>query len=230
MYDNITLSHSQQQLIFGGLLGDGYFNKDRNFFRFYQSKKQEEYLLWKYSLFEELETSKIYERIHEQGYVGCSFEVKRNSNLHDLYSYIKHHLYSNSGRKKISLEYLSNIDEFGLAIWWMDDGSLCKHKGNRWGKLCTECFNYEEHILLQKYFKDKWGINVSIKQEKNKYYFIRFNVRALKRLFSLIYKYILHVPCMIYKIDMDYQNNVDLGEYEDAYKAIQEYKQKCKMV
>lgn len=92
----------------------------------------------------------------------------------------------------------------------MDDGCLCNHKGNRWGKLCTECFNYEEHILLQKYFKDKWNIDVSIKQEKGKYYFLRFNVSALRKLFALIYNYVLCVPSMIYKIDMNYKNNVNL--------------------
>ena len=63
----------------------------------------------------------------------------------------------------------------------MDDGSLCKSKGNRWGKLCTECFNYEEHILLKKYFKEKWDIDVKITKEKNKYYFINFNATALRK-------------------------------------------------
>ena len=223
MYNNITLSQPQQQIIFGGLLGDAYFNKKIGYIRFSQCKKQEEYLLWKYSFFDETSTSKIYKRIYEQGYINYSFEFKKKSELNDLYSYLKHHLYANSGRKKISLEFLSNINELGLAIWWMDDGCLCNHKGNRWGKLCTECFNYEEHILLQKYFKDKWDIDVSIKQEKGKYYFLRFNVSALRKLFALIYNYVLCVPSMIYKIDMNYKNNVNLKEYKEAYMAIQQY-------
>lgn len=223
MYNNIALSQVQKQIVFGGLLGDASFHKKDNTFSFSHCQKQKDYLLWKYSFFDDNQKSQIYERIYKQGYVGYSFRTRVNHQWDDLYSYLKHHLYSNTGRKKISLKYLENIDELGLAIWWMDDGCLSIHKGNRWGKLCTEAFNYEEHILLQKYFKDKWKINVDIKQEKGKYYFIKFNVTALKRLFSLIYKYVVEVPCMIYKIDMAYQNNVALGEYECAYKAIQEY-------
>ena len=68
-----------------------------------------------------------------------------------MFSFLCKHLYSNTGRKKISLKYLNELSPLGLAVWWMDDGSLCNSKGNRWGKLCTECFNYEEHILLQTY-------------------------------------------------------------------------------
>lgn len=225
MYNNITLSQFQKQIIFGGLLGDGYFNKKINKFRFMQCEKQKDYLFWKYSFFDSTQKSQIYERVYKQGYKGYSFEVKVNHNWDDMYLYLKHNLYANSGRKKISLNYLKNIDELGLAIWWMDDGSLCMNRGNRWGKLCTECFNYEEHILLQKYFKIKWGIETSIKQEKGKYYFLRFNASALKKLFSFIYEYVMEVPCMIYKIDMNYQNNVNLKEYTNAYMAIQKYKQ-----
>ena len=105
---------------------------------------------------------------------------------------------------------MSELDALGLAVWWMDDGNLSIYKGNRWGKLCTEYFNYEEHLLLQKYFKDKWNINVDIKLEKGKYYFLRFNVTALRQLIKIIYKYVCEIPSMIYKIDM--QNIVDKSD------------------
>src|SRR5574344_1935368 len=163
MINNIPLSQEQQQLILGSLLGDGYCNRNRQFIRFYHCGKQREYLEYKYSFFNSNEIYGIYKRNYKEGYIGYSFEFPNIKHKYaNLYSYIGKHLYSNKGRKKISPSYLENLTSLGLAFWWMDDGSLCKAKGNRWGKLCTECFNYEEHILLKKYFKEKWDIDVKI--------------------------------------------------------------------
>ena len=102
----------------------------------------------------------------------------------------------------------------------MDDGCLSIHKGNRYGKLCTECFTYEEHLIIQQYFKETWDINFDIKIEKNRYYFCRFNVENLKKLINIIYIYVTEVPSMIYKIDLNYKNNVDLKEFASTYHYI----------
>lgn len=221
MINNIPLSQEQQQLVLGSLLGDGYCNRKRQIIKFSQCEKQKEYLEYKYSFFNSDEVYGIYKREYKEGYIGYSFEFPNIKHKYDtLYSYIGKYLYSNEGRKKISPSYLKELSPLGLAIWWMDDGSLCNSKGNRWGKLCTECFNYEEHILLQKYFKEKWDIDVKITKEKNKYYFINFNATALRKLISIIYKYVLEVPCMVYKIDMDYKNNLNLGEFQEVYDYI----------
>lgn len=221
MLKDITLSREQQQVILGGLLGDSSFNKKRKTIVFSHSIKQEGYLIWKYSFFNMDDVGKFYHRHYEGGYENKTFELKnRNHKLDDLYDFLYKHLYSNYGRKKISLKYLNQLTPLGLAIWWMDDGCLSVHKGNRYGKLCTECFNYEEHILLQKYFKDKWGIFVDIKVEKHQYYFLRFNVRALKQLISIIYKYVTMCPSMIYKIDLNYTRQGCIGDFQEVYDYI----------
>lgn len=221
MLNNITLSQEQQQIILGGLLGDAYFHKKRKIIRFSHTVKQKEYLEWKYSFFNKENIWGLYTRHYKAGYENIYFEVNNNNSyLEPLFIYIKKYLYSNDGRKKISLRYLDSIDALGLAIWWMDDGSLSVHKGNRYGKLCTECFNYEEHILLKKYFKEKWDIDVDIRIEKNKYYFLRFNVSALKKLIFIIYQYVCQVPSMIYKIDLNYIRNERIGNFQDVYDYI----------
>lgn len=226
MLENITLSQEQQQIIFGGLLGDAYFNPKRKIIRFSHSIKQEEYLNWKYSFFDVENINGIYTRQYKEGYRNKYFELtNKNKQIDILSDYFKKYLYSNDGRKKISLKYLKNIDAFGLAIWWMDDGMLSIHKGNRYGKLCTECFNYEEQILLQKYFKDFWNISVDIKSEKNKYYFLRFNVGALRKLITIIYPYVCMVPSMIYKIDLDYANQKCIGDLKEIYNYIKSHRQ-----
>lgn len=221
MINNIPLSQEQKQLILGSLLGDAYCNRQRQLIRFSQCEKQKEYLEYKYSFFNSDEINRIYQRNYKEGYISYSFEFPNRKHKYDiLYSYIGKKLYSNNGRKKISPSYLNDLTSLGLAFWWMDDGSLCNSKGNRWGKLCTECYNYEEHILLKKYFKEKWNIDVKITKEKDKYYFINFNATSLRKLIAIIYKHVLEVPCMIYKIDMNYKNKIELEGFQEIYDCI----------
>lgn len=221
--DFLSLSHNEKQVLLGGLLGDSYFNKNRKIIRYYHSTKQLEYLKWKQRFFTNNPSQicgKICTGKHKwdnQEYEYCSFEIcNKNQCLDDFIAYLYNNYYSNDGRKKISLKYLYELDALGLAVWWMDDGNLSIHEGNRWGKLCTEYFNYEEHILLQKYFKEKWGIETNIKLEKEKYYFLRFNVSALRKLFKIIYKYVCEIPSMIYKIDMKYTNQKYVTDFQEV--------------
>lgn len=219
-----SLSQNETQILLGGLLGDSYYNKKRKIIRFAHSEKQKEYLMWKHSFFNENIKSRIYNyerNSNDKVYYGNNFEIKLNkSEMKDFVDFTKKHLYSNNGRKKISLKYLTELTALGIAVWWLDDGCLSVHKGNRYGKLCTHCFNYEENILIQKYFKKQWNIDVDIKLEKSKYYFIRFNISALKKLIKIIYPYVIQIPSMIYKIDLDYKNKVNMGDFEEVYNII----------
>lgn len=229
--DFISLSQNEKQIILGGLLGDSYYKKDNKIIRFYHSDKQKEYLEWKYLMFYKNTNNicrKIFHRIIEtdnKTYSGYGFELygKRNT-LDDLFSFLNKHLYSNDRRRKISMKYLNELSELGLAVWWMDDGSMCLSKGNRYGKLSTHCFNYEENILIQKYFKKKWDIDVSVCIEKEKYYFIRFNATAMRKLIKIIYKHVCEIPSMIYKIDLKYTNKGCIKDLKDIYEYIEEHK------
>ena len=220
--DNISLS--QKQIILGGLLGDASFYKEKKYISFSQSEKQLNYIKWKYSMFynDEKHLHSVYNTWNNQRYLRYYFYYYLNSN-NALYSFINKNLYSNEGRKKISLKYLNELTPLGLAIWWMDDGCMCLSKRNRYGKLSTHCFNYEEHILLQKYFKEKWNINVAIKQEKE-CYFLRFNVEDLKKLIKIIYPYVTQVDGMSYKIDLNYKYEKCIeDDFKDIYYYIKKY-------
>lgn len=219
-----SLSLSQKQIIMGGLLGDAYYHRSNNSIRFVHSQKQYPYLQWKKSFFNENDVSKTYRRDYKEGYVGYSFEMYNRKHMYEsFFNFIQKNCYKNT-TKKISLKYLNELNALGLAVWWMDDGCLSIHKGNRYGKLCTHCFNYEENILIQKYFRDKWNIEVDIKEEKHRYYFIRLNVKALKKLISIIYKYVVEIPSMIYKIDLNYVNKKCIGDFGEVYYYIKNCK------
>ena len=222
MVNDISLS--QKQVILGGLLGDSSFYKEKKYVSFSQSEKQFEYLKWKHNFFNEVtEIKTTYNTWNDKKYKRNYFYYHLKDN-DELFSFICKNLYSNEGRKKISLKYLNELTPLGLAIWWMDDGNLSLSHRNRYGKLSTHCFNYEEHILIKKYFKDKWNINVQIKKEKDKYYFLRFNVAELKKLIKIIYLYVSEVPSMIYKIDLKYINKKCIGEdFYDIYMYIKNH-------
>lgn len=223
--ENLSLSQNEWQVIIGGLLGDSYFNKKKNIIRFQHSDKQLDYLNWKFNCFNKEYTRGIYKRNYNDGRIGYNFEfINKHHDFQDEFNFILKHLYTNNGRKKISMKILNELSPLGLAIWWMDDGCLSVHRGNRYGKLCTHCFNYEEHILIQKYFKEKWDIDVKIKVEKQKYHFIYFNVHALKKFIRIIYKYIAEIPSMLYKIDLDYSNQGCIGDFNDVYFYIKEHR------
>ena len=216
-----NISLSQKQIILGGLLGDSSFYKDKKYVSFSHSEKQFGYIKWKYYMFYDSEEcfKKTYNTWNNQKYPRYYFYYYLHAD-NILYSFICKNLYSNDGRKKISLKYLNELTPLGLAVWWMDDGCICLSKRNRYGKLSTNCFNYEEQILLQKYFKEKWNINVAIKQE-NGSYFLRFNVEALKKLIKIIYPFVTQVEGMSYKVDLDYQYHRCIGEdFMDIYNYI----------
>ena len=214
------LSLSQKQIILGGLLGDSSCST-KKIITFSQSEQQREYLIWKSKYFNKENNIKFtYNVWNNKKYLRSYFYyyIKKEDEL--FFSFIRKNLYTNN-RKKISLKYLKELSPLALAVWWMDDGSLCLSKRNRYGRLSTECFNYEEHLLLKKYFKEKWDINVQIKLEKNKYYFLRLNVGDMKKLIKIIYKYVCEVPSMIYKIDLQYSYDRCIGEdFREIYNYI----------
>lgn len=222
MLNNITLSQDGFEIILGALLGDAHLHKKQNCISILQSIKQKDYLLWKYEFFKEFNLNnpiKYYKSI--EGYENIRFRITNKSKEYvSFIKTIRKLIYSDDKKKTITREYLNLLTPLSIAVWWMDDGCLSVHKGNRYGKLCTHCFNYNEHIVIKQYFKEKYDIDIQIKVEKNKYYFCRLNVENLKKLINLIYPYVIQVKSMIYKIDLNYHNNVNLGNYESVYNII----------
>lgn len=220
MFKNIALSQEEISIILGGLLGDSCFKKNQNTINFRHSIKQKEYIYWKYNKLKNI-SGKITESIDCNGFEYITFNILTNKdkNMEHFYNIIKALIYRRK-EKGITRKYLNLLTPLSLAIWWMDDGCLSIHKGNRYGKLCTHCFTYEENLIIQKYLQTVWDIRVDIKLEKNKYYFCRINVNNLKKIIKIIYLYVLEVPDMVYKIDLNYKNNVNLGDFEDVYNKI----------
>jgi recombination protein RecA len=201
--ERLSLLPEELEVIYGGLLGDTHLRKDRNELAYAHSINQSEYLTWKYNKLKRI-AKDIY-GIDSNGFKQERFSVWLND---EDYKYIYLLTYDHfSVTKTVTRKWLNLLTPLSLAIWWMDDGCLSIHKGNRYGKLCTHSFSYEEHLIIKQYFKVVWDIDVQIKLEKQKYYFCRLNVENLKKLFNIIHPFIFEVPSMMYKIDLKYTIN-----------------------
>lgn len=124
------------------------------------------------------------------------------------------HLY-NKGRKTIDKHLLRDLDAESLAFWFMDDGCaktiqysltkttkiLYEKKIVNSYKLSTNCFSYDENLLIVAWLKEKFGLVAKAKYYKNYttciYVTDIFNKDLLR---NIIYRYVEKVPCMEYKL------------------------------
>ena len=91
-------------------------------------------------------------------------------------------------KKTVSREWLDVLDAEGLAWWWMDDGSISGGQGN----LSTHSYTVAEVLLMQEWFRDRWGIEATTKPWVSKRtagksgLYLGFGVDALDTLSRLI--------------------------------------------
>ena len=195
--ENIKLIDSEEQIILGGLLGDLYCRIKRSCknaqIEGAHSKKQEPYLLWKIKMLPSLSFNL---RRTKLGYLF--FESRTYPCLNEYYN-----LFYKEGKKKITQSILKKINQIGLAIWYMDDGSYAKR--DRRCSLHTNGFTYDENLIIKEWFELRWNLFPKIYSHKEPkrypgkvWYFLNFNTIETKKLLNLIKDYI-H-PSMKYKL------------------------------
>jgi recombination protein RecA len=202
-----ALTDEEKQIVYGTLLGDGCLLRDIHgsvYLKVYHGITQLEYTKWKFSQLSHLVslgTSGPGITTRNDGTQRCHFSSRRHPELKPLWQ----SLYS-SGRKIVTRKYLNLMGPLAIAIWWMDDGysGVNKLRRCRYGSLATCAFSFEENLLIQRWFRNMYGIETAIKyahKDKRDPY-IRFNGTNMKRLRKLILPYV--PQCMSYKIDMHY--------------------------
>ncbi|MFW9872485.1 MAG: hypothetical protein ACFFG0_05225 [Candidatus Thorarchaeota archaeon] len=188
----------QKEIIYGTLLGDSCLYKEKKCksvrMSFSHSVKQIEYVKWLRKNLNNIITNKeikLYK--YKKGNISintCSYSLHW---FRDLYK-----IFYKNNRKTISQEVLDLLTPLSLAIWFMDDGCHCKSGTN----LATCSFNYNEHILIQKWFITKYSIETKIYNVPyGSGYLLHFNSANLKKLIKLIEKYI--IPSMRYKFNLN---------------------------
>lgn len=104
-------------------------------------------------------------------------------------------IFYSKNKKIITTKLLNRLKPLGLAVWFMDDGTLNLRSG---GDISTDCFTKEENVLIQKYFLNK-GIDCKIFKRNSGTYKIVFNKEGFNKLVDIIRPHI-H-KSMFYKID-----------------------------
>lgn len=178
---DIVLFPSEKQIILGSLLGDMYCritNSCKNAqVEEVHSMKQQSYLLWKLSRLESLSFN-----LRETEIGALHAESRVYSVLNYYYC-----LFYKNGKKQVNRVILDKLDALGLAVWYMDDGSYSKKDKNC--RFYTNCFSYEENLLIKRWFEERWNllprIHSCFKRGKS-YYFINFNAENTKKLISII--------------------------------------------
>jgi hypothetical protein len=177
----IKLSSNEKQILLGSLLGDMYCRirkmcKNAHIEESH-SKKQENYLSWK---IDNLKSMSFNLRETRLGTMHCE------SRVYPILKYY-HKLFYNHGKKRVNRRILDKLSALGLAVWYMDDGSYSKRDKN--SRIYTNGFSYEENVIIQKWFEEKWSFYskvYSCLKRGKRFYFIAFNVGETKKLIKSI--------------------------------------------
>lgn len=194
--EKIELTDIQLEILYGSLLGDMSLDKASNRTTrpvISHGGEQEAYFDHKCEIFKNL-IGKIskkdrYDKRTDKWY--HKFYVRFMSN--PIYDKFYDELYPNNV-KTITKEWLNKVTPRGLAYWFMDDGNVK-------GVLATNCFSYEECLLIKNWLYEKWKIEVTIEHQKGKsgvQYVIYFTKNAKKIFYNLTAQYFIEE--MKYKI------------------------------
>jgi len=145
-----------------------------------------DYLEWKGKLLIQFgyikhKTRTMYPKLGNKAFI-VDFSDDKN-----IFFYKKYYI---NGKRKATYQFIRHLNQYGLAIWFMDNGNLSK-KGRNYLCLNTQAFPLEQQKVLQRMFKKRFGLTPAIHKDK-KYYKLYFGTKDnnAERLASLIKPYI----------------------------------------
>jgi len=158
------LSDQQEQLVLGGLMGDGAISRKRigacgvtmkSRFRFGHGKRQDEYARWKASLLEGVPVS-----ISRHNKGGLMVETTPLVELDAL----RRAVYV-AGKKVISWDYVKALTPFALAIWYLDDGTFAERRVDGTAgrsEICVEAMEVSSRQRLVELLSDTYELSCKL--------------------------------------------------------------------
>jgi hypothetical protein len=202
-----------REYILGSLLGDMSIVKKgpQHRLSISHSVKQREYIEHQKAILGELALNDIQETVSKAHKIKINNREIRTikethclllqSKVHPYFTKLRTRLYPNN-RKMLCRWWLNQLTERSLAYWIMDDGAANYADNSYTIIISSYSFTYGEHLLLQRFLKQKFNLNVNLqKVDRGNGYVFRFNVENSKKLRDLIKPYVL--DCMLYKIDKE---------------------------
>lgn len=196
-----------RDLIIACSLGDGCINKQGQLM-FNHSWKQHEYALWKYNLLRDngIKVGKFRRVENSNGYLKYTIQYRYNSSVRMFNKVLRRVMYKN-GKKQYVRKLLNRLTPQGLAIWFMDDGTILrrKYRGKYKGfylRISTYCSSEQADEII-KYFNEEHNIFPTKVCEhcKGNLYTINFGAKEGKKLIEIIKPYMC--PAMMYKVLYD---------------------------
>jgi hypothetical protein len=130
-----------------------------------------------------------------------TLQLSRTSQIHHL----RNLMYEDN--KKTIKNILNYITKETLAFWYMDDGHLTNYEkkfGNPAALLCTDSFSHEDHLLLQKLFKEKFDLDTTIQRATDKHFRLKISTKSSVKFFEMVAPYIC--KSMEYKLPKEYRD------------------------
>jgi len=219
----IQSKHQANSSIIGMLLGDASMHRyllktnindkvsvrknSRIQFGMTHCEKQLDYLMWKESIlrayikFGKLITDRSKE---DNGFLYYKKTSLIESTRNLIFLYEK---FYNTGRKVVNRKLLNRLNNLGLSLWFMDDGSLIPHSFKSNGdiralklRLHTCGFNFDEHVIMKDYF-NSIGVEFNITKDKNYFCLSTGKKSSINNFINKIKPFVELVDCMKYKIE-----------------------------
>lgn len=208
----VPLTDRQKEILYGTLMGDSK-RMSPSSAGFGHGTFQMEYLAWKFKEFlsvaskDSWKEASIKSRKTGRILKGWRFYTHANSDIEKIIEQ-----FYGSGTKQVTREILDNLTPLSIAVWFQDDGTTdfrhaykikTGYNMNPIPKFCTESFSLDSCNAIKKWFLEKYGIKVRLKQrtkDKEGHRVIVCN-QYVQKFFDLIRPHIL--PMFQYKIDYD---------------------------
>ncbi len=185
------LSDFQWEVVLGGLMGDGALSSSNKghgaSYRFGHGARQAEYCDWKAGLLGNIGSSRS---TNAKGDVFYDFQP-----LPEL-AELRKAVYV-GGKKVLSCDYLKNLTELSLAVWYMDSSTSIGDGGHLESEICVEAMEPASRVRLVEYLGDTWNLRPKMIERAGKAVlsFPRFET---DKLHTLVAPYV-H-PSMQYKL------------------------------
>lgn len=180
-------------VIIGSILGDGYVRtiagRSDAFLEVNHAYNQKKYVDWKYEILQNVTKSKPKKRSSNGGRIAYRFFTKQ---LPEISSF-EDRFYDNKSK---TIPQNLSLDPIMLAVWYMDDGSMCRASDVY---LNTQQFSKTDQINLLDALSEI-GIEGRLNRDK-KYYRIRLLKSSIANLIKMIKPHV--IPSMQYKIALD---------------------------
>ena len=198
------MKRSKKSVLIAMVLGDGYIHNDKRSKSFAiklcHSIAQKEYTEYKANLLHSLLGGKAPSiRTYTCKSFNKEFKQVRFSKAHKYFRVLKKWMYPDKYNKNL----LKHLDALGLAIWYMDDGSIAMN--NRYPDGTCQSARTHLHLCTTKekaqevcdYFMDTWGIKFITFKDGKDTYSIRCFHKEGHKFHEIIHPYI--IPSMAYK-------------------------------